>query len=317
MSTPTCARCGSVLADGAVICRREAQELAETLLAAAGHAEDAEAVISRQTRYGAGGRGGKSEPLPVDLFASARYAAVSNTVGGWMRLLVEEGYAREPEPWRPLAGPLCPPVRPGDEPREGNRCAHGSCVAIRDQVTPVPLAAACGWLAGHVSALRKHPDAGAAFRELHDTCAQLERLVDRPATGDRLVGMCDCGKILYAPHGRDLVKCKACGQRWNVTKSQEILLGHLDGKLVTVPEALDMAGWLDVDRTREQIRKLLTGWAGRGQVLAHGQVWRDPTDAELEADPEVWQVAVPTYRFGEIRARLAETPRRNREGAAA
>lgn len=297
-----CVRCRRPMPDTAYVCAADARSLAEALTAAAGHAEDAWTVIARQARYGAGSRGGRDEPLPVDLTASAQLAAVENTIGTWARHVLEESR------WQPVAGPRCP---------VGAQCSHGSCAEIRRPWPMANLGAAAGWLAAHVHWLRMRPEAAEAFGQLTDACTQLERLVDRPSSGHRLVGMCDCGKILYAPHGRDVVQCKACGAKWNVTESQGILLRHLDGKLVTVPEALDMAGWLDVDRTREQIRKLVTGWAKTGQIAAHGQVFRDPTEAEIRADPEAYPVAVPTYRFGEIRAKLAATPRRNREGVAA
>jgi hypothetical protein len=298
--TTECVRCGSELGDGALVCHPDAKELAQALVGAAGHAEDAETVIARQTRYGAGGRGGKSEPLPVDLLASAKLTRIANAMHGWARIVEEETGRRAR--WRPLTGPLCPPT--------GARCDHWSCEGIRRRLPPSDTALAAAWLARNVEWLRRHPAAGEAFRDLHAACDQLARLVDRPATGDRLVGMCDCGKILYAPHGRDVVQCRPCGQRWNVTESQAILLEHLDGKLVTVAEALDMAGWLDVDRSREQIRKLVTRWIDRGLLAAHGYTWRDPTEAELRDDPETRQVWMSLYRFGEIRQRLAETPRR-------
>jgi hypothetical protein len=305
-TAPTCARCGQLLADGAVICRQDAQSLADALLAGAGHAEDAWTVIARQARYGTASRGARSEPLPVDLTAAERLAAAANTMATWARHVCEERGTELPAR-RPLLGPFCLPG-----------CEHTSCAGARRRLPPSDLAEAAAWLATQVDWLRKRPEAGEAFDELHDACSILARLVDRPGTaGLRLVGMCDCGKILYAPHGRDVVQCKPCGARWNVTESQEILLGHLDGKLVTVPEALDMAGWLDTDRTREQIRKLLTGWIHSGRLVGHGQVLRDPTEAELRDDPDIGLVAVPTYRFGEIRDRLGATPRRNREGAAA
>jgi hypothetical protein len=133
--------------------------------------------------------------------------------------------------------------------------------------------------------------------------------------------MCDCGQILYAPADRAIVQCKgrprSCGATWDVERSQDILMDHLDGQLVTAAEAAHLAAFLDTDRTQEQIRKLVNAWSARGMVLAHGHVTRDPNQAELDADPEVGPVPVPTFRFGEIRDRLAATPRRNREGAAA
>lgn len=317
--TTTCVRCARTMPDPGPICHADALSLSVSLREAAGHAEDAWTVLARQTRYGAGGRGGFSEPLPVDLTASATMTAANNTIGTWARIVLEESTAQPPGPWRPTAGPLCPPRRPGDEPRRGNRCDHASCAAIRDRTPPAALAEACAWLAQQTAWLRRHPAADEAFRELHDACAQLARLVDSPPAKD-LVGMCDCGKVLYAAPGRSVVTCpeKTCQLRWEVTKSRDILMRHLDGRLVTAGEAARLAAYLDGDRTQEQIRALITGWAKRGLILAHGHVWRDPTEAELKADPPVTgQVAVPTFRFGEVRDRLAATPRRNREGAAA
>lgn len=294
-----CVRCGAPT--DATVCRPEALSLAETLQIAAGHAEDAETVIARQVRYGAGGRGGRSEPLPVDLTASARLAAVGNTIGTWMRIVLEESGARPPAPWRPMAGALCPPTRPGDEPRRGGRCGHGSCAAIRDRTPPSALAAACSWLATQVGWLRKHPAAGEAWRELEDACEQLRRLVDRPADRE-LVGMCDCGRTLYAPHGRGVVTCpeRTCQLRWEVAESRDILRAALNGKLVTAGEAARLAAYLDGDRTQDTIRKLIAARVKTGQIAAHGMINGEPA-----------------YRFGEISAVLAAIPQRNREGAAA
>lgn len=302
---PTCPCCGQPMADGAYACARCSRELAQALTEAAGHAEDAWTVIARETRYGTAGGARKVEPEPPAGAADERRNRVT-----------EFGWAASIE--RPLAGALIAEPMPVDlGAADRYRTAENDVTTwsrvLGADVTGLP--AACIWLAAHVDDVRHHPAAAEAFGQLRAACAQLERLVDRPPGGYRLVGMCDCGKTLYAPHGRDVVQCKPCGAKWDVAESQAILLKHLDGQLVTIPEALDMAGWLDTDRTREQIRKLIVGWVKRGQLAAHGHIWRDPTDAEIRADPEAYQVAVPTYRFGEIRARLAETPRR--KGAAA
>lgn len=307
MTGPTCAVCAKPLADGSVVCSADSRELAAALTAAAGHAEDAWTVIARQARYGTGG-GVRAEPELSETVEDRRRNRV--TAFGWAASIE-----------RPVAGGLRPeplPVALGAADRY-HAAENTITTWARDMDSDADsLAGAALWLAEHVEELRHHEAAGEAYDELTDACMLLERLVDRPGRGgDRLVGMCDCGKILYAPHGRDLVTCRACGQRWNVPESQAILLEHLDGKLVTTSEALDMAGWLDTDRTREQIRALIHAWAKRGQLAAHGYTWRDPTEAELRDDPEVGQVRVPLYRFGEVRARLAETPRRQRDGAAA
>lgn len=293
--------CGQPSADG-YAAHRCARELASALRSAAGHAEDAEAVIARQTRYGGGSRGGSDEPLPVDLTAATRFHAVAGVVNGWAGVLVDEGYAAPVPRWRAAAGPLCPPPRAGHEP-PGYRCGHATCEAIRDRTPPSPLAALIAWLAGHVDELRKHPAAGEAFGELHDACRQLARLVDRP--DDRqLVGVCDCGKVLYAPRGKDVIHCPipTCRLRWNVAESRDILRRHLGDKLVTAAEAARLATYLDGDRTQDNIRKLIAARVKSGQLAAHGQV-------EVEGEVE------PTYRFGEVAALLAGIPRRERRAA--
>jgi hypothetical protein len=297
------------MADTAYACPTCAQELADALVTASGHAEDAETVIARQARYGAGSRGGTSEPLPVDLTASTRYATIGNTITTWARDLEESG-TPPAEPWRPVAGPLCAPQRPDDEPRDKvrdeplYRCEHESCAAIRDRTPPPVLTTTLRWLAGQKSALRKHPAADELFRALHDACGQLARLVDRPADKE-LVGMCDCGKVLYAPHGRRVVTCPVptCKLQWDVADSRTILRRALDGKLVTAAEAARLAQYLDTDRNQQQIRKLINAWTRPERCLigSHGEI-----DGE------------PAYRFGDISERLARTPRRTpRAGVAA
>lgn len=289
--TNDCVRCGRPMPDQARVCSPEAQSLADDLLRAAGHAEDAEAVITRQARYGGGGRGGSDEPLPIDLTASTKLNAVKLAICGWAEIVIHET-GRRPA-WRPLAGPLCPPT--------GTRCLHGSCDGIRRRMPPTDIARDAAWLARQTGWLRKHPAADEAFRELEAACHQLARLVDRPADRE-LVGMCDCGRTLYAPHGRTVVTCPAvtCRLHWNVAESRDILRRSLDGKLVTAAEAARLGSYLDTDRSQLQIRKLINAWSARGMVFAHGEI-----DGE------------PTYRFGDVADRLARTPRRNREGAAA
>jgi hypothetical protein len=280
--------------DQAYVCQADALSLAETLQTAAGHAADAEAVIARQARYGGGGRGSGGEPLPVDLTRSARFDAVKLAADGWVSvLLTGETFPA----WRRTAGPLCPALR------TGVRCPHSSCAAIRVTTPPSTLAREFSWLSGHVSALRVHPAAGEAFKELHDACEQLARLVDRPAEKE-LVGMCDCGKVLYAPPGRGTVQCpeQTCKLRWDVATSRDILRRALDGKLVTAAEAARLGQYLDTDRTQQQIRKLIDKWAERTLIEAHGHVVEDDKNGQPQT--------VPTFRFGDVSGRLARTPRR-------
>ena len=297
-----CVRCGRPT--DAYVCRPEAQALAAELATAAGHAEDAEAVLTGQVRYGGGSRGGNEDPMP-NLAASVRLGRINTAVRFW----TEDLRDGEPLPsWRRAAGPPC---------QDGARCPHASCAALRVVNPPSALAQGFAWLSGQMEALRQHPAADEAYGDLKRACEELARLIDRPP-GKRLVGVCDCGRILYAADGWSVIRCpKPCGAIWNVGDGQDILMRHLDDRLVTGSEAAKLAAYLDADRTQDNIRKLIDALARRSQFIAHGYVMRDPTDAELRDDPAAGPVAVPTYRFGDIREQLARTPRRNREGAAA
>lgn len=264
-----CVRCGAQTPDDAYVCHPEALSLAQSLRAAAGHAEDAQSVIARQTRYGTGARGGSGEPLPVDLTAADRYRAVENTIGTWARDLEAD--------------------------MDG-------------------LAAACRWLAGHVDRLRQHPAAGEAFDDLESACRQLERLVDRPADKE-LVGVCDCGRVLYAARGRQYVACPnpKCKLRWNVAESRGILAAALRGKLFTASECARLATFWH-ERTQPQIRALITTWTrpDRARLQAHGWIPNeDYTGDEDDDQPQGWA----TYLLGDVLDLLAQTPRRERRAA--
>jgi hypothetical protein len=322
MSVPTCACCGKPLADGATVCHADAQGLAQRLREAAGHAEDAQTVIARQARYGTSGgarkaepeptaateanrrnpvnafgwqasverpkAGGlRAEPIPVDLGASGRLADVTNVITTWARHVCEERGTELPAR-RPMLGPRC------------DDCLHASCAGIGRRLPPSALSEAAAWLATQVDWLRMRPEAEEAFDELTDACTRLRALVDRPA--DRLlVGMCDCGKVLYAAPGRQVVQCREpkCELRWDVERSREILMQHLNGTLVTAAEGARLAAYLS-DRTQDAIRKLISSRTRSGQLAVRGVLGGEAT-----------------YRFGEIVSMLAAVPRRNREGVAA
>jgi hypothetical protein len=286
--------CGRPVTDGYAT-PQCAQELATALRTASGHAEDVEAVLARQTRYGTGSRGGSDEPLPADLTAMSRLAPIANTIVGWVRVVTEQT-GRAPR-WRPMAGPTC---------AVGVQCDHLTCAAIRRRLAGPPLGLMAAWLAQHVDTLRQHPAAAEAFTDLHAACGALERLVDRPADKD-LVGVCDCGKVLYAPAGRVFVTCPVptCKQTWHVERSREILREHLGDKLVTLPEAARLLAYLDSDRTQDNLRKLLAARAGK--LTPHGQL---PAADDQEDE-------LLTYRFGDLVAVLDGIPKRRRAARAA
>jgi hypothetical protein len=321
---PQCVCCSQPMADGAYACQKCGRELAQALTEAAGHAEDAWTVIARETRYGTAGGARKAEPepaapasdqrrnrvsefgwaasietpargalrsgqIPPDLSASTSLADVGNVVTTWARHICERRGAELPAR-RPLLGPLCAAFP----------CEHTSCERIQWRVPPSDLGEAAAWLATQLGWLRKRPEAGEAFDELTDACRMLRRLVDRPVSDRRLVGVCDCGTTLYALPWQGVVECpdKRCGLRWDVEESRDILRDALRGKLFTAAEAAHLGAFWD-ERASEQIRKLINKWAERGRLIAHGQV-----------------DGAPTFLFGEVIDRLAESPRRTQEVAA-
>jgi len=282
LSTP-CVRCGAPAGD-AFVCRRESRELAELLVTAAGHAEDAEAVITGQVRYGSGGGRSGEDPLPGNLGAASRYRGIENTVVMWARDVSES--TGEPVP-----------------------------VLVWPSVNV--LAAACRFLAGQVGALAGGAAAGEAFTDLTRACVDLARLVDRPAERD-LVGMCDCGTTLYAPHGRTVVQCplKTCKLVWDVERSRDILRRALGDRLVTAAEGAKLASFWD-ERSSRQILALVGSWVRHGLLVSHGEVLVKHRHRDCEDDCATAVDRIHTYRFGDLADRLAQTPRRQRQGAEA
>ncbi|MBB4755312.1 hypothetical protein BJ964_009583 [Actinoplanes lobatus] len=298
--TNTCVICERPTPDGEA-CHQCARDLAETLREAAGHAEDAWTVIARQTRYGAGSRGGREQPPIVDFTAADDYAAARNTLTTWILHVIEQDGPTIPTPQR-AAGPVC-----------ALQCGHVSCRALQRPTPPIPLADATRWLADQTTWLRTRPEAEQAFDELGYACQILTRLVDRPEPPQlRLVGMCDCGKILYARHGVDVVECKGehCGATWHVDRSQTILRAALDERLVTAGEAAHLAGYLDTDRSAKQIRALVDVWGKRGRINPADHVLVKHTHRGCDDDCAEVRDIVPVYRFGDIAALMATAERR-------
>jgi len=305
--TAQCVRCGAPT--DAAACHQCALRLAQTLREAAGHAEDAWTVVARLTRYG-GAAGGARAAEPE---------AVTVTPANRRNPVLAFGWAASVE--RPKAGALIAEPMPFDPDAADRLHAITSTIGTwaRDLGTDATdLPGAARWLAEHVDWLRRGPAAAEAFKELHDACADLRRLVDSPAT-DRLVGVCDCGRVLYAMPWHTAVECPPpCGARWAVSDGLDILRKHIDDRLFTAAEAAPLAVRLvSEERSTEQVRKLINKWGERGELTAKSHVWREPNAAELKKHPDHPMVQEPLYRFGDIADRLARTPRRNREGAAA
>jgi hypothetical protein len=271
---PTCAcGCNRPVPDGyaAPACmdraRQQLAEIADLTVAARD-------VAQRQARRGVGG-GASGKPgssLPIDLGATARLDAVQNCLTGWVRVIAEE------------RGPAA----------EINAGASGGVSGWggMGETGRDDLRASAQWLGGHCEWMRHRPEVDEFLRDV-EACARVIRRVADPSRDRRVVvGLCDCGRMLYAPKDREIVTCPDCERHWDVDASTENMRGHLDERLVTAAEAAHLAGFLDTDRSGKEIRKLVNKWAERGEL-----------SVDLTGDE-------PRHWFGNIAARLAVTPRR-------
>jgi hypothetical protein len=234
-------------------------------------------VAHRQARHGTGG-GASGKPgsaLPLDLGATARLDGVRTALTTWWRHIAEE---RVGGTWVVFAGE--------------------------------PIEQAAIWLSGQLEWMRHRPECVEFLRDI-TACHRIIRGIVEPGQHRVIVGLCDCGKTLYALPGRQTVTCKDCELTWDVDDSRDALRGHLDDRLVTAAEAAHLAGFLDTDRSAVQIRKLVNKWSERGVLSKHGDVrvkhqHRDICPAGCVTTTDV----IDTYRFGDIAGRIADTPRR-------
>lgn len=276
MTVNTCRVCGSATPDGWV-CVTETERARQQLAEIAELTEAARAVMYRQTSTGDSGH---ARPGPRDLLdygAGARLDAVQTALTGWVRAVREDAKVKS-------------------APREGD------------------LIAACAdWLADHVEVIRHLEIADEILREIGDCWHTMRSVVERGREPDKVVGACNCQRILYAKAGRAAVKCPECDAVWDVTEARDELRGRLNGKLVTAAEAAHLGAYLDTDRTSQQVRKLVNKWAERDQLeprdgrevlIKH----RHRPTCQSDCKQVVDRLAV--YRFGDIADRLANTPRR-------
>lgn len=176
-----------------------------------------------------------------------------------------------------------------------------------------PAAQAAAWLAIHGEWCRHKPWIDDYLKDVHACHRILAGIADPSADTRVIVGRCDCGKALYAWPGQKTTKCADCDLEWDVDDSHETLREDVHERLVTAAEAAHLAGYLDTDRTGQQIRKLVNKWAERDQLEP-----RDGREVLIKhrhrdtCRPDCTQSAdlLAVYRFGDIADRLANTPRR-------
>lgn len=299
ISDNLCVRCGRPTPDGFadVVCAvtRPHGQLAE-LLELLPAARD---VAHRQARRGSGG-GASGKPgssPPIDLGATARLDAVQNVLTTWARAIAEERGVNLAEinggglTWLSRSPQWVDQLR-----------------GLRDD-----LGAIAGWLQGHLEWMRHRPEVDEFLTDVDASVRVIRRVADPERDRKVVVGLCDCGKMLYAPKDREIVTCPACELQWDVETTTEALSGHLAERLVTAAEAAHLGAYLDTDRSVKQIRSLVDLWARTNRLTDHGEVLikhRHRPGCETGCTTAIDRIL--TYRFGDIGELVATTSRRAR-----
>ena len=284
-------------ADTAYVCSVCAGRLTKDLTRAVDLLGELELTITRQAVTGQGSaRAGSEQRLPFDAAAALVAQTVANTVLTWVRLVCEERGETVPERSgrhsRTTIGPRCRPV---------GTCPHEVCADARAyelaHIEEHPLASAVRFLASRVEWLRHQRFAGEAVADLSSAASILRRAVDR--YGDRsYLGPCgyddgtgECGSDLYVRTGAAYATCRDCGSQWDVAALRRWLLAAVEDALApahVIARGLSALG--------EDVKYgSLTGWASKGQLLAH---------------PPLPGTRAPLYRVGDVLDLVARTVRR-------
>lgn len=157
------------------------------------------------------------------------------------------------------------------------------------------LPAMARWLLGRVNQLYVHPAGEQAVDEIRYAVAQAWRCVDNPP--ERVfLGTCGCGGELFAPMDAITAWCRLCGAEHGCDGLRDGLLAKVAGHLVTAQEFAGYAvRYLGVSpRAQDRLEANVRLWASRGRVQAIAHAPR------LDGPPQ------PTYRFGDLAARLTD-----------
>jgi hypothetical protein len=117
------------------------------------------------------------------------------------------------------------------------------------------------WLAGHVDSVRLREWGPDCHREVMDSVARAEQIIDQPPElvfagvcpgGDR-----SCGVELWALPGAGVVQCRSCGVPWDVAEVRTWLLRTAEDRELTATEigrAMSVEG-------RQVTAAMVRGWA--------------------------------------------------------
>lgn len=210
---PQCVLCGRPVPDQAYACTRCASLLDQDLVAAVDLVAELETTAARLSRLSRTPGRVAGTPLPVDLHAAGLRSTLVNTLVTWARHVAEERGQQIPDLPTCRIGPVC--HRPD--------CLHTTCVVIRLEGRPGPVAVAVHWLRGNSEWIRHRREVAELADGIGEAVRAARRGVDLPP--DRsYVGTCQCGLALYARPGSDAVACRGCDTVWGVDEQREWML---------------------------------------------------------------------------------------------
>lgn len=248
MTTPTCIRCTKPMPDAAYACTSCVNRARRQLATIAELAPAARDVVHRLVRRGGGPVSGKpgSRP-PLDLEAGERLDAVRNTLGGWVRHVVEE---------RGIHPPNLP---------------HGFDV----------LAPSARFLAEHLEWARHRQEIEEMLTDIDACSRRVYGMASGPEPG-RYAGPCstvgedgeECGQDVTARPGAAYGTCPVCKAEYEVAEQQEWMIEQVRGYLARPIEIAGMLLTLGVKVGYSTI----AAYAAKGRIVERG---RDEQDRPL------------------------------------
>jgi len=243
----TTCTCGKPTPESSFLCSDCLDDLARTLRDLPELVDELDVSLTKQRRFtDAAGSRSTTSPLPYDMGASNALHELRNELVGMVRVCIDNRVAstdyRE--------------AHPGD-----------SCASM------------AAWLLWRVDGMAALPFA-ADLLHVVSIASRCELVIDRPAERT-FAGPCDqCGRDLYAQHGKTSVTCKACGLQYDLAARREWLLHAVDDQLASATEIARALTSLEMPVTTDRIWQ----WKHRERIEQRGTS----------------KTGAPLYRVGDV-----------------
>lgn len=283
-----CCRCTRPTPDAGYLCEDCAGDLERVLDLAAVLGPELEVTVTRRDRLGDGSGRATETPLPYNDTASEAANEVYATFERWARvvseargippaadLLARTLAATAAEAARTHTGrPIVEAFLAFASRARGRYLNHGP--------TRIPIGLLAVFLRSQVRWIRHQgrlhgpdalPLAEAAYMELSYAAGRIARVCGAHPTLTAL-GPCmtdGCDGTLRAPHGRATVRCRDCGQSYDVTERMEQLLAIGADYLFN---ARDLSSILSIWKRRRIAEGTVAAWATRGHMADRGKIGR-------------------------------------------